>query len=288
MASSTPGKGRRRKYTSTPAERAAAKQRDRSLRAQAAADMADPEVIARRIRQVLGEGMPARLRTYSLRNLLLILRQAEERNLTLTDIDTRNGWIRRGRIPAQPGLRIVRPVDDDNTPAAADTDTNADDFDDAGEGEEGARPGFRMAPRWDISQTVALTSGQPADDEQAQCPGCDAGPGEPCRRCCNCAACTGDTAPHTPDVIPADVVWNCLQDQITRAGYRFDWPAQAETLHGAKVRADHHAHTVHVDMWATAGDPDALTAIAAALGEIITRRDAERAERRAIAAAPNA
>ncbi|HEY3478494.1 MAG TPA: hypothetical protein VGL02_06285 [Streptomyces sp.] len=68
----------------------------------------------------------------SLRNQITLLVQAGERGIALRDIDTDTGWARRGRAPAQPGLRIVRPHDDP------------------------ARPGrtlFRVSCRWEFSQT---------------------------------------------------------------------------------------------------------------------------------------
>jgi hypothetical protein len=53
-----------------------------------------------------------------------------------------------------------------------------------------------------------------------------------------------------------------------------------------KVRLDHDTKAVHVAMLATAGDPEAITALAVALGEILTR--AEQARRRTAVAALDA
>lgn len=276
----------RRRYP--PEQRAARAEQDRQLNAEARADLADPEVIRRRIADLLTGRGPARLLTYSLRNQLLILRQAEQRGITLTDIDTRVGWNRRGRLIAagQQGLRIARPVgaEDDNSGEAADPDADQPDTD---PGTSGSRPRFRMSPRWDISQTVSMDQPPDADvhsEEEAACPGCDTGPGEPCRAGCTCPGCTG--TPPAGENTPADLLWNSLQEQITSAGYRFWWPAPAATLAGATVRTDHDARTVHVAMDADAADHDTVSALAVALGEIITRTGQDR-DSRAIAVQPS-
>lgn len=276
----------RRRYT--PEQRAARAEHDRQLHAEARADLGDPEVIRRRIADLLTGRAPARLLTYSLRNQLLILRQAEQRGITLTDIDTRVGWNRRQRLIAagQQGLRIARPVgtEDDDNGQVTDPDPDQPGTE-PGTGE--SRPRFRMSPRWDISQTVPMDETPEADaptDEEAACPGCDTSPGEPCRPGCTCPGCTG-THPASEGT-PADVLWNSLQQQITNAGYRFGWPAPAATLAGATVRTDHDTRTVHVAMHADAANHNAVTALATALGEIITRA-AEDSDRRAIEAQPS-
>lgn len=276
----------RRRYT--PEQRAARAEQDRQLNAEARADLADPQVIRRRIADLLAGRTPARLLTYSLRNQLLILRQAEQRGITLTDIDTRLGWNRRGRLIAagQQGLRIARPVgaEDDDSGEATDPDTDQPDTD---PDTNRSRPRFRMSPRWDISQTVPMDQVPDADahsDEEAPCPGCDTSPGEPCRPGCTCPGCTG--TPPAGENTPADLLWNSLQEQITNAGYRFHWPAPAATLAGATVRTDHDTRTVHVAMDADAADHDAVSALAVALGEIVTRT-AQDSDRRAIEAQPS-
>jgi hypothetical protein len=68
----------------------------------------------------------------SLRNQLILLIQAGERRLRLRDVDTEQGWARRGRVPTQPGLRVVRPHDE--------------------RGWAGERQ-FRISYRWDFTQT---------------------------------------------------------------------------------------------------------------------------------------
>ncbi|MDR7277640.1 hypothetical protein [Catenuloplanes atrovinosus] len=257
----------RKKYQPTPEQIAATEERDRALHAEAAAAMADPDVIRQRVAQALGPGIPAQIRRWSLRNVLLILSQAEQRGITLTDVDTKSGWAKRGRRPAkgQTGLRIVRPV------GAIDSDDSTDEATDAPatDAQDESIVRFRMVPRWDISQTVPFsTSGD--DSTDAVCSGCDAAPGEPCRPACICLACG---APAAPDESPADALWNNLTDQITRAGYRFVWPDGS--IGPAEVRADHDARAAYAGIAALS--PEGLADLAVILGEIITRASRRRA-----------
>lgn len=45
----------------------------------------------------------------SLHNQIALILQAGEQRLALRDIDTEQGWARRGRKPSQPGLQVTRP-----------------------------------------------------------------------------------------------------------------------------------------------------------------------------------
>jgi hypothetical protein len=134
---------------------------------------------------------------------------------------------------------------------------------------------------FDISQTDEVVTDE---DAETPCAACGAAPGNPCLAGCGCAGCTGQLDPDEQE--PADVAWNRLQEQILQAGYTFSWPARPADLHGLKVRLDHDTQAVHVAMLATAGDPEAITALAVALGEILTR--AEQARRRTAVAALDA
>jgi hypothetical protein len=89
----------------------------------------------------------------SLRNQIMLLIQAGERKLPLRDIDSYEGWTRRGREPNQPGLRIVRPHDNRR---AASPNPSA---------RRRQRPSFRVDYRWDFAQTVPLGG---ATDPQAE------------------------------------------------------------------------------------------------------------------------
>lgn len=73
----------------------------------------------------------------SLRNQITLLMQAAQRRIVLRDVDTEQGWLRRGRVPNQPGLRIVRPHDGPGR----------------GNGRGPGRRRFRVSYRWDFTQT---------------------------------------------------------------------------------------------------------------------------------------
>ena len=282
MPRHTNGRGRGpRRYS--PQQRAARAAEDTRLFDQSTADLADPELIEQRMRTALSQ-MSARILGYSLRNQMLLIAQAEERGIPLRDVDTFKGWRQRGRQVrrGEHGLRIVRPVGLDNH---QDTDTEADpdqrDHSTGQEQDETPRVRFRFMAVFDISQTdeVATDDTDSDAEDETGCVDCGAEPGVPCLDGCGCAGCTGRLDPDAQD--PAEVAWNRLQEQITQAGYRFAWPAAPADLHGLKVRLDHDTKAVHVAMLATAGDPDAVTALAVALGEILTR--AERARQQAAA-----
>jgi hypothetical protein len=274
--------GRRRPPRYSEQQRAARAAADARLFDQSTADLADPELIEQRIRAALS-GMSPRILGYSLRNQMLLLGQAEERGMSLRDVDTFNGWRQRGRQVrrGEQGLRLVRPVglDQEDTDAAPDHD-EPDRSSDTGHN-DAARVRFRFMAVFDISQTDEVVTDE---DAETPCAACGAAPGTPCLDGCGCAGCTGQLDPDEQE--PADVAWNRLQGQIVQAGYTFSWPARPGDLQGLKVRLDHDTQAVHVAMLATAGDPEAITALAVALGEILTR--AEQARRRTAVAALDA
>jgi hypothetical protein len=72
----------------------------------------------------------------SLRNQITLLVQSGERQIALRDVDTEQGWARRGRMPNQSGLRVVRPHD--------------------APGRAGGRRLFRVSYRWEFTQTAPL------------------------------------------------------------------------------------------------------------------------------------
>jgi hypothetical protein len=279
MPRHTNGRGRRPGRYSEQ-QRAARAAADARLFDQSTADLADPELVEQRIRAALS-GMSPRILGYSLRNQMLLLGQAEERGMSLRDVDTFNGWRQRGRQVrrGEQGLRLVRPVGLDHqedTDAAPDHDEPDRSTDT--ERDEPPRVRFRFMAVFDISQTDEVVTDE---DAEAPCAACGAAPGTPCLDGCGCAGCTGQLDPDEQE--PADVAWNRLQEQIVQAGYAFFWPARPGDLQGLKVRLDHDTQAVHVAMLATAGDPEAITALAVALGEILTR--AEQARRRTAVAA---
>jgi hypothetical protein len=211
---------------------------------------------------------------------MLLLGQAEERGMSLRDVDTFQGWRQRGRQVrrGEQGLRLVRPVGLDNhedTDAEPDHDEPKRSTDT--EHDEAPRVRFRFMAVFDISQTDEVTD----EDAETPCAACGAAPGTPCLDGCGCAGCNGQLDPDGQE--PGDVAWNRLQEQIVQSGYAFSWPARPADLGGLKVRLDHDTKAVHVAMLATAGDPEAITALAVALGEILSR--AEQARQRAAVAA---
>lgn len=254
----------------------------------------DSDGVRRFARNATDGRVSARILGYSLRNQTLLERQAEERGFRLTDVDTFRGWRERGRQvqKGETGLRLIRPVGKD-ADKDADPDATADqpesesaedqDQDDA----EGQAPKvkFRTGVVFDIAQTTGIER----EDTDA-CDLCAAATGEPCNPGCACSAC-GESEAKVNQA--ADILWNNLYEQITKAGYMINWPATADDLAGQRVRVDHDARTVHAELSATADDPDAVGELAAILAEIIARADraaeARRIERktlRALTASP--
>jgi hypothetical protein len=260
-------------------QRAARAAADAQLFDQSTDDLADPELIERRMREALS-GASSRILGYSLRNQMLLFAQAEQRGLRLRDVDTFKGWRQRGWQVrrGEQGLRIVRPVGLDKAESDPDHDEPDHTSGSGSERDEVPRVRFRFMTVFDIAQTDQIVSD---DDAEVACTVCGAEPGIPCLPRCECPGCTGQLDGEAGE--PADVAWNRLQEQIVQAGYRFSWPASSGDLEGMKVRLDHDTRAVHVAMLATAGDPDVIAALAVALGEILTR--AEQARQQAAAAA---
>ena len=254
------------------ADRTARALENEALRRATEEDLADPEKVAQRIRQAIDAGMRGRVMRYSLRNVLTLLHQANERGMTLTDVDTYKGWQARGRQVrrGENALRIRRPIGRENDDAE-DSQTNDDvDADEA----TPSRKAFRMAPRFDISQTDAGTHDD--EDDETPCPACAAAPGEPCTTACTCFDCTGTSDPAQAAEPPAEALWNSLVEQLARTGYRLNWPAPADKVGDQLITVDHAARTVHVALWATAGNPAAVVALGVAVAAILTAASAAR------------
>jgi hypothetical protein len=283
MARTSTGRSTRPASKYTDEQRAERARQDGELLDRAAGDA---QVIGDFVRQAVA-GMSPRILGYSLRNQMLLMDQAADRGILLTDVDTFRGWLGRGRCVrrGEQGLRIIRPVGTIGEDAKGNDDPEAPDHHHHPENEEARaeRVLFRMMVVFDRSQTDAVEGDQP---ETRDCPACGAEAGEPCTPGCTCPGCTGDLTAENVEVdTPGELLWNNLYEQITRAGYRFDWPADIT----GRVHLDHDARTVHVAMDATADDPDALADLAAAVAQILTRADTERAAKRtARAALPSA
>lgn len=273
---------RRRGYS--PEQRAEAARRDAALLDGAAQTLAtDRDSVADFTRRAVG-GMSPRILGYSLRNQVLLMTQAAARGIDLRDVDTFRGWQRRGRSVrrGEHGLRIIRPVGVDDT---NDEPTDGGDPDHGATDDEGRAPRvrFRMTTVFDVSQTDTASPAADRDTDAGECEWCHAPAGEPCESRCACTTCA-PPAPTDSDTAPGEVVWNNLYGQITGTGYRFDWPATPDHLHGATVRVDHTTRTVHVALTVTAADPTGLGELAAALADVLTHTD-RRTDRPALPAA---
>jgi hypothetical protein len=289
MTNRTAKSSRRRAYTKQ--EREARAREDARLMDEARAHLADADLVAQRTMDALA-GMSPRILRYSLPNQMLLMDQADERGITLRDVDTVRGWNTRGRQvrKGERGLRIVRPVGNETTDADPDAQQTGDKTGDQGGdggGEQVTRTRFRFMSVFEVSQTFVVA--QPEDGE-ISC-ACAAADGEPCRPGCGCPGCTGELEPvDESGEEPGDVAWNNLQEQITKTGYRFDYPAKPAALDGEKLRVDHSTRTVHVSLAADASDQQALAGLAVILADLLTRaaaqRRAERENRPALGAAP--
>jgi len=248
-------------------------ERERETRRKGRGALNDPGHVARHAHRAATSPTTS-LARFSLRNQMLLSAQADEKGIGLSDVDTYRGWARRGRKPARPGDYLLVTVPRRNARQAA------EDHDETGEDEDDQPRGYYMSKRWDLAQTVPLSADDlAADPDRGACPGCAARAGQPCQPGCTCFACSAPA----PDQTPAEVLWNSLQHDITKAGYRFVWPGDPRFLAGAAARVDHNAKAVHVDLSA-AGNPDSLATLAVATADVLNHTNADRSPRRRAAA----
>lgn len=236
-----------RRRTYTPEEREAAQQRDAALAEQADQALADPNIGAKIAAHMVNTS--PHMQSYSLRNQGLLMAQADERDMTLVDVDTFKGWQARGRQVrrGERGLWIVRPL---NRSTATNKDTAGNDASDKDaatappaenekkEGKKPVRPLFRRMTVFEISQTDAIDGSAP----------------EP-----------------TPEVGGAAGLYASLVGQLDKAGYTV---TEAEdTDEAAEVDVDQDNKTI------TVGDPgsvDTLAALAGTLAHLaVARRTAK-------------
>lgn len=217
------------------ARREAARARDAELAAKAAAALADPQIGERIAALVTTPGI---LR-YSLRNQALLLSQADERGMTLTDVDTYRGWKARGRQvrAGEHGLKINRPVgreqaDEETGQAAAEEASD--------EGAEKVR--FRTMTVFDISQTDGV---EDVDDAEA--------------------------AGGEAETEPAVTLFESLTTQAERAGYLVT-VHPADEPHRLPVDVDDEANTINIY---DDGDPRVLSQFAGAVAAILAARAKE-------------
>jgi hypothetical protein len=283
---STAGKtatGRRSRWS--PQQIEEWRRRDREIMGNSTDYLENADRVRQFAKNAASGGVSARILGYSLRNQILLEKQAAELGFDLTDVASAKEWRTRGRrVKAEwygQGLRLVAPKGkqqkDADPDAEPEHDTDADDTENENDGddqdaEKTPKTRFRTVAVFDLAQTEAIPA-----DETKECPLCNAEAGEACRPGCTCGACVE----YEPVDDAADVMWNSLLEQIGKAEYSYDWPAPDTTLHGARVHVDHDARTVHAALNATADDPDAVADLAAALADIIARADRASAARRA-------
>lgn len=148
---------RRKKYSE--ADRAARAAADEAIREGGDELLSDPEAVAAMVAQLARLTCPKLLR-YSLRNVALIFKQAADREMTVTDIDSYKGWRARGRHvrKGEKGLRIVAPKGSEEG-ETTDSETSEQPAEPASEADaEGGsfRVRFRMVPVFDIAQTEGI------------------------------------------------------------------------------------------------------------------------------------
>lgn len=138
----------------TPGQRAARAEADKALRNRAADLLADQDAVTAILTHLVTVSRSPKILGYSLRNQAMLIAQASDRGIVLTDVDTFRGWVERGRCVrrGERGLRIVAPrgIDD-----GEDADAESNSAEEEEEEVEG-RPVFRMVAVFDISQTDGM------------------------------------------------------------------------------------------------------------------------------------
>lgn len=236
------------------ARREAARVRDAELSVTAIAMLESPH-IGERIAHLV---TTPRLLTYSLRNQALLLGQADERGMTLTDVDTYRGWQRRGRHvrPGEHGLKIVRPARP-REPAADHTDSTGD------QAEPDTDISFRTMTVFDRTQTDELE--HPHADEHNS------------HEARNGPAAQSETEADTEaTAIPEAVLLESLREQAERAGYLSVILPANHTRPGS-VDVDHQGRTIIVS---NDGDTQTLAQFASAVAAIIAAQAKAKAQDR--------
>jgi hypothetical protein len=229
--------------SASKARREAARVKDAELSATAIAMLESPH-IGERIAHLV---TTPRLLTYSLRNQALLLGQADERGMTLTDVDTYRGWQRRSRHvrPGEHGLKIVRPV----RPSESITD-HTDRAGDQTEPDTDIK--FRTITVFDRTQTDELEHphfGEHNSHESRNRP----------------AAQTDAEADEETAAMPEAVLLESLREQAERAGYLSVILPANHTRTGS-VDVDHQGRTIIVY---NDGDTQTLAQFASTVATII-------------------
>lgn len=230
--------GNTRRYKASAARRRAAAERDAMYAEKAADALTDPD-LGHKITGLVGAAS-TRLLSYSVRNLGLLMAQAAERGITVTDVRSYDAWLAAGRQVrgGETSLRIVKPV----TPRRGDREDRDDDA---------PVLWFRTAPVFDISQTDPIPTDEEDGDEEAAEAAAEADDG---------------------DEDPAAVLLASLTEQADKHGYRVDLaPAARPGAH-----RDRDARRIVVGGDPTA----ALPALVEVIADLAAERDRERERRR--------
>lgn len=226
---------RRKKYSDE--DRAARQAADEAIREGGDELLSDPEAVAAMVAQLARLTCPKLLR-YSLRNVALIFKQAADREMTVTDVDTYKGWRARGRHvrKGEKGIRIVAPKGSEagETAEGEASEQPAEPAAEAAADGEGGnfRVRFRMVPVFDIAQTEGIEDFE------------------------------GEPVEVSPVAEPAAAVRARLLEQFDGIGYT--------VTEGEAPAIDDDAHTVTV----SGGQP--LEELAQALAALLTRPADER------------
>lgn len=228
------------------ARREASDERRAQLADLAREALADPALGAR-IAAMLTAGAAPKMFRYSVRNQALLARQADERGITLSDVDTYKGWAARGRQVrrGEKGLQIVRPSgrkakDADAKAAAGKAEETAQD----GEKEQG-KTRFCLMTVFDRSQTDGI------EGFEAEAP--------------------------AVETEPEAALMEALTAQADRAGYLLTvWDdAEAEHAEEGTVTVDHDANVINVYGGPT---PEALAELINTVAAVVVAHEEELAE----------
>jgi hypothetical protein len=256
----TKTRSKRRRWEPTPEEAAELEARNQAAREHGDRVLSTPEGVAKLIDRLLVSGLGPNLLSYTLRNQAMLLGQAEERGIPLSEVHGKVGWADRGRKIRGPGLRITaptgkrdrrEPVTDSgfggaglSAPPVVDLTLNTT-REQGGDRTAPKRTGFVLTSVWDKSQT------EPKDDQ--------AGEGEP--------------EPSVNAVKAAQILVQRLAEQVAQAGYTVvvDAPDAAPRV----SNIDHDEQTIAVDSsWSPR---DKALGLALGLAQIMRQQAEDRA-----------
>jgi hypothetical protein len=174
-----------------PQQREERAQADHALCKKAGELLADPDAVAAMVTQLVTDSCSPKMLRYSIRNQALLISQADQRGMSLTDVDSFAGWKNRGRRvrKGEHGLRIVAPTGT-KTGKDAEQDENISATDSHKSDDKQLPVRFHMAAVFDISQTEAIDDTEAVSQAEAE---------------------------EVPN--PAALLRDALSDQLQRRGY---------------------------------------------------------------------